>query len=228
MPSKPSEILFDSIKTNAGHPKSVTAMINVKEACDYLDDKKIVITPAEVARITKSRKGGPIDRSLRNNKKLMDYVRTRQAEQKLPSIGANGSPVQVRTGDPDADAYIYQLEVSNRTLKNDIKCLRGLLSNSGITFEPDASIDQSKLVLSTLPPGTLPQTPKQALDRKLVTTLAKLIDPNHFEFFGLLLDSGSIISPERNDRVFLDKSEVEAIQTALQSCKGTASTIDVG
>jgi hypothetical protein len=53
----------------------------------------------------------------------------------------------------------------------------------------------------------------------------KVLNPGHYEWFGLKLEAGSLISPERNDKVFLDKSEVEVIQSTLRRAKEAA--IDV-
>lgn len=210
------EEIYERIMAAAKHPKSTKALANIKWACDELEDRyKIPITVTRVGDQTKDKEGGPTAPSLRNNKEFVAYVKARAIRQILPEAERKSPTGTYRSNDPEANAIIYMLEAKCKATERKLRCITTSLGHSP-DFDLSEFLKQSKLTLASLQPGQPPPPAPSSINSKVFEIIAKLLDPKHMEPFGLINHKGSIISPERNNRVMLHRSEVEILRTELE------------
>jgi len=202
-----SEILYEQILTGARHPKTKGTMENIKNACDYLADKGIIITISEVGQ--RCKETGPAEQSIRNNENFHKYVLTRASEQDRTMIRKRTEIPPLRTGNPQWDAEIETLEATLRHTTQEYERLKRAIGNAG-EYDIQKSIDTGHLVLSK---SSAPD--HSIIYNEAFQTIERLLDPGMLEQFGFEVVRGRVIATERNEAVFISKIDWERIQKAI-------------
>ena len=210
---KPSTALFNSILEKAGHPKTKRAAENIKKACDYLDEKNLHITIAEIGVFCEA--SGPKTQSIHNNKEFVAYIKARQAEQQLQVKPSNG-PTRFESADPQANAIIYALQVEKRRLEQSIHNLKRALADAG-DYDLEATLKTGRLV-------RLVQEKAAPVSGAVVDTIRRLLDPAHMVKFGLKRHQDRIVAVDRNNRVFIEKADLQRL-TVLAQEENKVSTV---
>ncbi len=202
---KPSAALFTAILEKAGHPKSKRAAEHIKQACDYLDDKGMEITVAEIGHFCTN--SGPKTQSIHNNKDFCAYIKTRHAEQKL-AVKPNDAGVKFESNDPQANAVIYALQVSKRRLEQMLHNLKGALADAG-DYDLESTMRTGRLV-------RLADDPAATVSPELLDLVRRLLDPAHLIKFGFRIQQDRIIAVDRNNRVFMEKADLQRLMALIQ------------
>jgi hypothetical protein len=186
--------------------KSLTALANVVEACDFLENQGLEITVAAVGGFCGGRPGGPKSQSIRNNPDLKSYVVARRSEQTRSSRESQHTPL--RTGDLNVDSYIQMLESELRQLKGELRALRHAIPRLG-EYDFEAAIHSGQLVISA--------PCQQQLPPEAVSGIKTLFDAEALAAVGLVLvPTGQIVAPELNDAIFLSKSQMDAFRAIVE------------
>jgi len=98
-------------------------------------------------------------------------------------------------------------------LEEQLANLRSSITIQG-EFALDASLEQQKLILADLP-ADRGAWPSNGANMELAEVLAKVLDEKHHASFGLCLKNGRIYSPERNDKVYLERRDVECLRNEI-------------
>ena len=204
--NKPSAGLFTAILENARHPKSARAAKHIKDACDYFDGKEIEITIAEVGHFCE--KSGPKTQSIHNNKNLCAYIRARHSEQNLGSNPSTGE-VKFETSDPQAKAVVYALQSEVRRLEIKLQNLKTALVDAG-DYDMEASMRTGKLV------RIKPEAPA-ATSSEIIDVLRRFLAPEHLMKFGIKHLQERLIAVDRNNRVFMEKADLQRLLNLLES-----------
>lgn len=202
---KASADLFDALIREAKHPKSQGAIVRIREACDYLAEHSIPISIKEVAQLCT--KAGPKAQSIRNNRRFVDYINCRKAEQTVHVQPARSAKEVYRSTDVHANALLYAAETRLASKDAQISALSRALRDLGV-YDLDTVIRTGRLELKTSPNVPL---------LELRAVASRILNPIHLRQFGLVLQEDRIVAPNRNDRVFLDKSEVLLLQQLRQT-----------
>lgn len=190
------------VQERARHPKTVAAAERLREACDYLSAHKIRISIREVAQLCSDK--GPRIQSIHNNKMFKAYILARAAEQKLPlAPRLQSQPFDI--SDPELRAYVYALKVDARREQQRRENLTNALSNGG-QWDLEQTIESGKLV-----PRKGQSSPVPA---NLSASLRRLLDPDHLRRFDLHFVRDRIVAVNRNNRIFLEKSDLDVIAEA--------------
>jgi hypothetical protein len=201
-----STAIFERIVNDAKHPKSKTTADRIRDACDYLIENRIAISIPEVGRLCNH--SGPKAQSIRNNKLLAAYVKARSSEQSLPQHPKSGQ-ARYTTSDVQVNAIIHALEVEASRERSQKENLTRALRDLG-DYDLQAVLQTGRLVQFK------PAAPMQ-LD---LSSLAKcLLNPNHLQKFGLILEDQRIICRDRNNRVFLEKTEVQQLVRIIEDSR---------
>jgi hypothetical protein len=193
-----SSTIFERIVNEARHPKSKGAIERIRNACDYLEQHRIPISVPEVGKLCEG--SGPQAQSIRNNKLFRAYVDARRSEQIVP-LSAKSKQDRYISNDVQANAYMRALEVQVSRRNDQNENLMRAIRDLG-EFDLRAVLETGRLVRFK---------PQEEVNLDL-TGLAKcLLDPSRLRLFGLVLQNERIIAPDRNNRVFLEKSEVEKL-----------------
>jgi hypothetical protein len=204
-PEKPSDGLFNAILQKSGHPKSKRAAQHIKDACDYFDGKEMEIVIAEVGKFCKN--SGPKTQSIHNNKDFCAYIKARRAEQKLAVKPPNGE-LRFESADPQANAMIYALQAERRRLQQMLQNLKRALSDAG-DYDFDATMRIGRLIRAVA--NSAPVVSPEILD-----VLRRLLDANHLIRFGLRIQQDRIIAVDRNNRVFMEKADLQRLLEVTQ------------
>ena len=86
--------------------------------------------------------------------------------------------------------------------------LKGALADAG-DYDLDATMKTGRLVRSG-------KDPAPTISADLRDVLRRLIDPNHLVRFGLRIQQERIIAVDRNNRVFMEKADLQRLLPALQ------------
>jgi predicted protein tyrosine phosphatase len=191
----PSAFMLEAIFATAKHPKAKRAAEHVRDACDYLAEHGIEISVPEVGRLCD--KTGPKEQSIRNNKRLMSYVKVRRSEQTL-RVQMKSKEVRYETNDVQANAMIYALEADVRREKSQKQNLKQALANAG-EYDLNATMRTGKLV-----------------GADVASVVKRLMDPEHLQKFGLTIRTDRIIALDRNNRVFMEKSDVQQLMALIK------------
>lgn len=202
---KASTELFEMLIREAKHPKSQGAIGRIREACDYLAEHSIPISIKEVAQLCA--KSGPKAQSIRNNRRFVQYINCRKAEQTLQAQPARSGKEGYRSSDVHANALLYAAETRLTSKDAQISALSRALRDLGV-YDVETVLRTGRLELKTSPHVPL---------LELRAVASRLLNPIHLRQFGLVLQQDRIVSPNRNDRVFLDKTEVAILQQLMQS-----------
>lgn len=208
--NRPSDALFREIVETAKHPKRREAIDYIKRACDFLGDKNIEISVSEVGRLCE--KSGPKVQSIHNNKEFKAYIRARRAEQKL-FVDPNQKAPFYGTDDPQATALLYAFDAKARRSQLQKECLMRALADAG-EYDLDATMRTGKLVRVT---AEITQC-----DPVIADVLRRFLDQEHLRKFGLNVQRGRIIAVDRNDRVFIEKGDLERL---LHFCQGARTAL---
>jgi hypothetical protein len=208
---KASEELFQQIVSNSQRTKSVNAIRNIKQACDYLEEKGIGITVSEVGKLCEN--STPNTQSIRNNKNFKNYVLARTSEQNRNPSKKVRESIPLRTGNPQWDAEIEVLEANLRFQRREFQQLKKAVEGMG-DYDLSKTIETGKLVPAS------PSAPdhSEAYDEAL-QTIERLFDPGNLEQFGFELINGRIISIDRNEAVFVSKVDLARIQKAIDATR---------
>ena len=201
----PSSSILETIIESAKHAKARKAAEHVRDACDYLSQHKIEINVSEVGRLCN--KIGPKEQSIRNNKKLMTYVHARRSEQEL-RVQLKSKEVRYETNNVQANAIIYALEAEFRQVKSHYQNLKHALKDAG-EYDLNATMRTGKLVRSG--PSVTP------VNADLAKIAKRLMNPEHLLKFGLVLRADRIIALDRNNRVFMEKSDVQQLMELFKN-----------
>jgi hypothetical protein len=200
----PSAFMLEAIFATAKHPKAKRAAEHVRDACDYLAEHGIEISVPEVGRLCD--KTGPKEQSIRNNKRLMSYVKVRRSEQTL-RVQMKSKEVRYETNDVQANAMIYALEADVRREKSQKQNLKQALANAG-EYNLNATMRTGKLV------RIVPTVTPAGAD--VASVVKRLMDPEHLQKFGLTIRTDRIIALDRNNRVFMEKSDVQQLMALIK------------
>ena len=215
MPEYTSQQIYDRIAREAKHKKSVKALNNVKDACDFLQDKaKTEITITKIGSYCSERDGGPKTQSILNNKNLASYIQARRAEQNLP-MQPNSAEPEIRTGNALVDSYVAGVQSELRISRRNENRLRDIFRRHAEElggFDMDESLKQDRFVTKDGPPVPSPT----AIPSDLAPILRKFLDPAFMESLGFVQQDGCVFSPERNDKALLTKREVDCIQRVIE------------
>lgn len=207
MPEPPSkthaEILFEEISANAGHPKTITSLSHIKTACDYLEERRIEISVQEVGVLC--RQNGPAIQSIHNNRRFKQYIESRRGEQHIP-VRATGEPNRFLAKDPETQTNYDTLEAEIRREKKRTQNLKRALQLSG-AYDLEKTLRSGHLV-------RVDQT-EQMVNLQLAAALRKLLSSEHLRRFGLERIGDRVVAPNRNGRVFIEKSEFEVLWKAV-------------
>lgn len=206
-----SESVFREISTTAKHPKTVAALMRIKGACEYLQERRIEISVAEVGVLCKET--GPALQSIHNNRKFKAYIELRRAEQKIPLQVAAQSK-RFLSKDPDTQAIFDALEAEARREKKRNSNLKRALQLAGV-YDFEKTMQLGHLV-------RVDQT-EQTANSQLAVVLRRLFSPEHLRRFGLERIGDRVIAPNRNGRVFIEKTDFEVlwqVATSASSADG--------
>lgn len=198
-----SSTVFASIVDEFRHPKSRKAVEHVRDACDYLDEHRIPIDIPEIARLCGAQ--GPRAQSIRSSRKLMSYVNARKSEQRLP-IEPSAATLGYASGDPQADAQVYALATQMKRERTQKESLKRALQGLG-DFDLAATMRTGRLVRFREQ-----QTPGIDAFAGLVR---RLLDPIHLQRFGLTIASDRVIAINRNNRVFIERNDLETLKAVI-------------
>lgn len=197
-----ADAILIKLRESARHPKTVAAAERIRDACDYLSSHKIHISVPEVAQLCS--KNGPKVQSIHNNKVFKAYILARASEQELRAIPKRRSN-QFEIADPELEAFVYAVEVGAKRERQQRENLARALSESG-EWDLEATIASGKLVPR--------KNVSNSVSAELSAALRRLLDPNHLRKFDLHPMRERIIAINRNNRVFLEKSDLEVIAAA--------------
>jgi hypothetical protein len=212
---RPSTALFTSITEQAGHQKTKTAAQHIKDACDYLEKNNIEISISQVGNFCKN--SGPKTQSIHNNKEFCAYIKARHAEHKLvvkPSAGA----VKYETDDPQANAIIYALQSEVKRVEQQLQNFKRALVDAG-DYDLDATMRTARLV-------RLVDVQSAAVSAEIIDSLRRLFDPNHLIHFGLKILQDRLVAVDRNNRVLLEKADLQRLLAATQEGKTALPPMD--
>jgi len=202
----PSEAVFREIVEKAKHPKTRTAVSRIKEACDWLHEKKQPISIAEVARFCSTT--GPKAQSLRNNLQFKKYIHARAGEQNLGTM-PQSTDKEFRSDDPQINANYYALQTKIKLLEAQLKNAKSALCASG-EFDVDAMIKTGKPVRYSRQTGASHEN-----TLAVVKELRAVFDPVHLGKFGLHYKSGRIVG--FNGRVLAEADQVIVLNNFFNS-----------
>ena len=199
--------IYKRIFETAKHPKTRTALENIKSGCDFIDGQKMPITRAGVAHYCKGRPGGPTHGTLHNNKEFQAYIEARRVEQKIPP---DHKPTQVRSGNATADAYIFALEVDNQRLRRDLAEFKSGLQK----FAPYSSDIMSKhgLLQPVIQPSDPASNAWQKERAQIKVLVGRLLNEKQIGRVGLELRAGAIVGALSNGRALYTADEVKKLQ----------------
>jgi hypothetical protein len=197
-----ADAILIKLRESARHPKTVAAAERIKNGCDYLSSHKIHISAPEVAQLCSEK--GPKLQSLHNNKMFKAYILARASEQKL-HVSPKARNERYEIADPEIRAFVYAVEVDARRERQQRENLTRALSESG-EWDLDATIASGKLVPKTGVSNSVPPD--------VCAALRKILDPGHLRKFDLHHMHGRIIATNRNNRVFMEKADLEVIAAA--------------
>jgi hypothetical protein len=207
MPEPPSrahsEILFEEISAIAKHPKTTAALTHIKAACDYLEERRIEISVQEVGVLC--RQNGPAIQSIHNNRRFKQYIELRRSEQHIP-VPPTGKPNRFIAKDPEIQTNYDTLEAEIRREKKRTQNLKRALQLTGV-YDLEKTLRSGHLV-------RIDQTEQNA-NLQLAVALRKLLSSEHLRKFGLERIGDRVVAPNRNGRVFIEKSEFEVLWKAV-------------
>jgi hypothetical protein len=196
---KPSDALFQAILEKARHPKTKRAAENIRNACNYLQEHNIEISISQVADFCKDT--GPRAQSIHNKKEFGAYIKARWGEQELP-VKPSSEALKFETKDPQANAVIYALQSEVKRVRQQLQNFKRALSDAG-DYDLDATVQTGRLVRLV---DLTPSVPLEVVD-----VLRRLLDAAHLRKFGLNYLKDRIIAVDRNDRVFVEKADLQRL-----------------
>lgn len=200
-----AQSLFEEISAAAKHPKTIAALTHIKAACDYLEDRRIEISVPEAAVLCKET--GPALQSIHNNRSFKAYIDLRRSEQKLPERRTAESK-RFFSKDPETQSIFDTLAAEARREKKRNLNLKRALQSAGI-YDFEKTLRSGHLVLAD-------QT-DQIANPQLAIILRKLFCPDHLRRFGLERIGDRVVAPNRNGRVFIEKSDFEVLWKLVTS-----------
>jgi hypothetical protein len=138
---------------------------------------------------------------------LIEYINCRKAEQTIQVQPTRSAKAGYRSNDVHANALLYASEAQLASKDAQINALARALRELGV-YDVETVLRTGRLALKTSP---------QVPVIELRAVASRLLNPAHLRKFGLTLQQDRIVAPDRNDRVFLDKSEVLILQQLMQS-----------
>jgi hypothetical protein len=197
-----AQILFEEISAIAKHPKTIVALKHIKAACDYLEERRIEISVQEVGVLC--RQSGPAIQSIHNNRRFKRYIELRRGEQRIP-VRATGEPNRFVAKDPETQTNYDTLEAEIRREKKRTQNLKRALQLTGI-YDLEKTLRSGHLI-------RVDQT-EQTANLQLAVALRKLLNSEHLRKFGLERIGDRVVAPNRNGRIFIEKSEFEVLWKA--------------
>lgn len=198
-----AETLFEEISAVARHPKTIAALAHIKAACDYLEERRIEISVQEVGVLC--RQSGPAIQSIHNNRRFKQYIELRRGEQHIP-VHTTGKPNRFIGKDPETQTNYDTLEAEIRREKKRTQNLKHALQLTGI-YDLEKTLRSGHLV-------RVDQT-EQTANLQLAVALRKLLSSEHLRKFGLERIGDRVVAPNRNGRIFIEKSEFEVLWKAV-------------
>lgn len=198
-----AEILFEEISAIARHPKTIAALTHIKTACDYLEGRRIEISVQEVAVLC--RQTGPAIQSIHNNRRFKHYIELRRSEQHVP-VHATGKSTRFFAKDPEIQTNYDTLEAEIRREKKRTQNLKRALQLTG-NYDLEKTLRSGHLVRV--------DQAEQTANLQLAATLRKLLNSEHLRKFGLERIGDRVVAPNRNGRIFIEKSDFEVLWKAV-------------
>ena len=186
-----------------GTAKTITALTHIKAACDYLEERRIEISVQEVGVLC--RQSGPAIQSIHNNRRFKQYIELRRGEQHIP-VPTTGKPNRFIAKDPETQTNYDTLESEIRREKKRTQNLKRALQLTGI-YDLEKTLRAGHLVRTD-------QT-EQMANLQLAAALRKLLSSEHLRKFGLERIGDRVVAPNRNGRVFIERSEFEVLWKAV-------------
>ena len=206
------EALFESLLSGLANPRARQSLERIKEACDFLESSKAIITPTSVARYCESRWGGPKAQSIRNAADtLFAYVQARRGGQALP-VADRKKDYEPTIRDEAVRAYVALVKAErDEAVRMKNRIVQGLKSIPGIPIDDLlANGFKAAPVMQVATPASIPPAAVDALRR--------MLNESNLLSVGLEVYK-SRLRHSQTKKVLLEKADFEAIQALIGSAE---------
>lgn len=210
--SKPKQTddLFQNLSDSIKNPRLKQSLERIKDACDFLENSRVAITPTAVGKYCEDRWKGPKTQSIRNAQDtLLRYLQARRAQQVLP-VAVRKESYEPAIQDETIRAYVTLLKTERDEairLKNRI--VAGLRSLPGLPID-DLIASGFKSVPNQKEVGEVAAVSDEARG-----ALSRLFSEENLASVGLELYRQRL-RHITTKKVLLEKGDVEALQGLMQ------------
>lgn len=211
--SKPNQTddIFQNLADSITNPRLKQSLERIKDACNFLENSRVAITPTAVGKYCEDRWKGPKTQSIRNAQDtLFRYLQARRAQQVLP-VAVRKESYEPAIQDETIRAYVTLLKTERDEairLKNRI--VAGLRSLPGLPID-DLIASGFKSV-----PNQKEAERVSVVSDEVRGALSRLFSEENLASVGLELYRQRL-RHITTKKVLLEKGDVEALQGLIQA-----------